>query len=153
MGCCDPSRPMAGREWRALGLVLSCMVCLQALAQDVRGDAPEAPAENDTTTLDTIRVTAPRMEMKDLYRSREPESTRPTVFDRAWREPLNLKKIGDEGGVVPLLVNYAARKVAEGARRIPGWKGPDQPAVARPPPLDDAQMSRAAQLQEAIPPE
>lgn len=77
--------------------------------------------------------------------------TAPTVFDKAWREPINLKKIGDEGGVVPILVRYASQQVTKAARRIPGWKGPDQPAEARAAPLDEGQMQRAMELQDTTP--
>jgi hypothetical protein len=97
--------------------------------------------------LAPVRVTAPRLRMEDVYRSKPPPRTAPTVFDKAWREPVNLRKIGDEGGVVPILVRYASRQVTRAARSLPGWKGPDQPARARPAPLDDAQMQRATELQ------
>lgn len=127
---------------RILATALLCMAALPASSQQ--------PAQrNDAPTLDTVRVTAPRLRMEDLYRSKPIQRTPPTVFDRAWREPVNLKKIGDEGGVVPILVRYASKQVTAAARKIPGWKGPDQPAIARPPPLDDTQMRRALRLQEA----
>ena len=96
--------------------------------------------------LAPVRVTARRPRMEDVYRSTPPPRNDATVFDRAWREPVNLKKIGDEGGVVPILVRHAARLATRAARSIPGWKGPDQPAQARNAPLDDAQMRRAAEL-------
>lgn len=95
--------------------------------------------------LAPVRVTARRLRMEDVYRSKPPPRTAPTVFDRAWREPVNLKTIGDEGGVVPILVRYASRLVTRAARSLPGWKGPDQPARARPAPLDDAHMQRATE--------
>lgn len=131
-------------------LALLCVAPLSVSAQDPVAEAP-APIQEDATTLETIRVTAPRLQISDIYVSKEIIFTESTVFDRAWREPVNLKKIGDEGGVVPLLVNYAAKKVAQGARKLPGWKGPDQAAVARPPPLDEAQMQRALRLREQMP--
>ena len=131
-------------------VALLCLAPLGAIAPSspAQDAAVEASARGDATTLDPVRVVAPRMD--DLYRSRPPERTPPTVFDRAWREPVNLKKIGDQGGVIPLLVNYAARKLAEGARKLPGWKGPDQPAIARPPPLDERQMDRALQFRQEL---
>lgn len=128
---------------RAAAAALLCLAALPALAQQPRGDAA-----GDATTLAPVRVTAPRPRIDDLYRSRPPERTAPTVFDRAWREPLNLKKIGDEGGVIPILVRYAQQQVTKGARKLPGWKPPVQAAIARPPPLDQAQLQRALRLQE-----
>ena len=87
--------------------------------------------------------------MKREDRAASLSRTAPTVFDRAWREPVNLKKIGDEGGVVPILVRHASRQVTRAARSLPGWRGPDQPARARAAPLDEAQLLRAAQAHEA----
>lgn len=153
--CADlsPRRKAAGTSDIPIPRLVA-LLCLAPLC----AIAPSSPAQDaaagtsargdDATTLEPVRVVAPRMD--DLYRSRPPERTPPTVFDRAWREPVNLKKIGDQGGVIPLLVNYAARKLAEGARKLPGWKGPDQPAIARPPPLDERQMDRAQQLQQEL---
>ncbi len=131
---------------RLLCMALLCAIAPSSPAQEATAIAPAR--NDDATTLDPVRVVAPRME--DLYRSRPPERTPPTVFDKAWREPVNLEKIGNQGGVIPLLVNFAARKVAEGARKLPGWKGPDQPAIARPPPLDADQADRALQLQQDL---
>lgn len=123
------------------------VLLLLAAAQPAAAQAPdEHPQE-----LAPVLVTAPRLRMDNIYVSKPPPRTTPTVFDRAWREPINLKKIGDEGGVVPILVRIAATQVTRAARSLPGWKGPDQPATARPAPLDDAHLRRAAALQDASP--
>jgi hypothetical protein len=119
-----------------------------AFVRDVAAASPPSQ-ESATTTLDTVRVVAPRPGEAGLYRSKAPERTPPTVFENAWREPINLQKIGDEGGVVPLLSRYAAKKLAQGARRIPGWKPPVQAAVARAAPLEAAQLDRALRMPEA----
>lgn len=120
---------------------------LAAAAQPAVGQVPAQDA--NVQDLAPVQVTAPRLRMDDIYRSKPPPRTAPTVFDRAWREPVNLKKIGDEGGVVPILVRHASRQVTRAARSLPGWKGPDQPARARAAPLDEAQLLRAVQAHEA----
>src|SRR5688500_7788116 len=97
--------------------------------------------------METIRVTAPRPELLVLDRFEDPCAPQPTIFDRVWHETRSLGQIGTDGGGVPLLGNHAAQSGTAGARRIPGWKRPIQAAVARPPPLDDAQVRRALQLQ------
>lgn len=129
---------------RALPIVL-WVAAFGAQSQDA-SDA--AVANEDATTLDPVRVTAPRLEAPRMH---DPAETGPTVFNRYWHEPFSLKRLGDEGGVVPLLSRYMARKMTQGARRLPGWKLPIQPAVARPPPLDDRQLERALLLQERPP--
>ena len=135
---------------RALLLALLSLVAPNAVAQDDVGEEP-APAGDDTTTLETILVTAPPPETVDLYKFRNPVDAQPTAFDRSWREKPSLEEIGKNGGVVPIIVGYAALKVRNGARRIPGWKMPEQPAIARPPPLTEAQAERASRLQEGSP--
>lgn len=132
-----PRRAVAHRLTAAM---LLCLAVQPATAQ-------QPVQDDDTTTLEAIRVTAPPQTMEDIYRSKPVERTAPTVFDKDWREPVNLKKIGDEGGVVPILVRFASKQITKGARKIPGWKPPVEAAVARPPPLDEAQVQRAMQLQ------
>ena len=140
---------------RLLACVLLCMFSAATLAQDADSDAaPEmappgmvAPA-SDATTLETLVVTAPPLEMDDLYRFRNPVEVDPSSFNRAWHEKQSLEEIGMNGGIVPILVGIAARQVQKGARKIPGWKMPEQPAIARPPPLDESQAARAARLYE-----
>jgi hypothetical protein len=138
-------RPGAGgRAPRGL-LVLSCAALLGAIAKPTPAqDAATGTLASgeDATTLDTIRVIAPAPRMEELYRSRPLERTPPTVFDRAWREPISLEEIGNRDGIIPVLLDYAARKLAGGTGA--GARG----AVARPPPLDEQQMERALRLQQ-----
>lgn len=132
---------------RALLAVLLSLIVANATAQDEVGEEP-APADDATTTLDTILVTAPPPETIDLYKFRNPVDAPSTVFDRSWHETPSLEQVGMNGGVVPIIAGYAALKIRNGARRIPGWKKPEQPAVARPPPLTQVQAERASRLQE-----
>lgn len=104
--------------------------------------------DTSATTLETLTVTPDPEEVVDLYRFRNPVEVEPTAFERRWREPPSLEQLGKNGGIVPVLVGLAAQQVQKGARRIPGWKEPEQPAVARPPPLDEAQAARALRLRE-----
>jgi hypothetical protein len=121
-----------------------------AVAQEADNEET-APVDDNTTTLETILVTAPPLETVDLYKFRNPVDAQPTVFGRGWREKPSLEEVGMNGGVVPIIAGYAALKVRDGARRIPGWKNPEQPAMARPPPLTEAQIERASRLQEGTP--
>ena len=138
------------RNVRVLLFALLSALVPTAAAQD-DGSGEPVPVDDGTTTLDTIRVTAPPPETVDLYKLRNPVDVPPTVFDRDWHETPSLEQIGKNGGVVPIIVGYAALKVRNGARRIPGWKMPEQPAVARPSPLTEAQAERASRLQEGSP--
>ena len=140
---------------RRLACVLLCAFPTAVLAQEA--DLPSATDDDfqdaavpapDATTLDTITVTAPPPETLDLYRFRNPVEVESSSFERNWHEKQSLEEIGMNGGILPILVGMAARQVQKGARKSPGWKHPEQPAIARPPPLDEAQAARAASLHE-----
>ncbi len=122
------------------------LVCsLAGNAQAFARDADPPTADASVTELDAVEVTAERPADADPFGFREPPP--PTVFDRAWREPFDLEDIGMQGGLVMLGVNYALGKAAQGVTKLPGWRDQVRPATARPPPLDDAQVRRAAALQ------
>lgn len=132
---------------RILFLGLLCTILPEAMAQDSNQASP-VPKRDDATTLDTIRVTAPRPEILDLDRFKNPIDPNPSRFDRDYREPPSLEDISLNGGLIPLLVGYLVQKIPAGASRIPGWKDHEQPAIARPPPLTEEQMQRAVRLQD-----
>ena len=132
------------RVCKVLTTLAFMSLCFGVHAQDTQV-SQEGIAKADVTELESVRVIGRRQQ--SLYRSKPVERTPPTVFERDWREPINLQKIGMEGGLVPLLVRYASQQATKAARAIPGWKTPVQPAIARPPPLDETQMRRAAELQ------
>lgn len=117
------------------------LVAAPAMAQEAT--TPPDPA---ATTLDTLIVRPDPEEVVDLYRFENPIDVEPTVFGRRWKEPTSLEQLGKNGGIVPVLVGLAAQQVQKGARKIPGWKEPEQPAIARPPPLDEEQAARAVRL-------
>ena len=85
----------------------------------------------------------------------DPFAFRPTfdpdanMFQRHWNEAPSVEDVSLSGGYLLLGINYGLWKAAEAVTRLPGWQHQIQPAVARPPPLDDAQVERAARLREA----
>ncbi|WP_394695393.1 hypothetical protein [Pseudoxanthomonas japonensis] len=121
------------------------LLAAPAMAQDAATPAGDPQA----TTLETMVVRPEPEEVVDLYRFRNPVEVESGALGRSWKEPTSLEQLGKNGGIVPVLVGLAARQVQKGARKIPGWKEPEQPAVARPPPLDDAQAARALRLYES----
>ncbi|KAF1723906.1 hypothetical protein [Pseudoxanthomonas japonensis] len=126
------------------------MATLWLLAAPAMAQDAATPAEDpQATTLETMVVRPEPEEVVDLYRFRNPVEVESGALGRSWKEPTSLEQLGKNGGIVPVLVGLAARQVQKGARKIPGWKEPEQPAVARPPPLDDAQAARALRLYES----
>ncbi|KAF1711185.1 hypothetical protein CSC70_04505 [Pseudoxanthomonas kalamensis DSM 18571] len=147
-------RSRKSRRLTAVLVLLAAPTC--AAGQDAATETAKEPpsevvdADDGATELEAIRVTAPRLgtEVIDPYRFRNPVQVQGTRFGRDWHETPSLEEIGKQGGIVPLAVNYLAGKVNQGMKHVPGWKQQIQSAVARPPPLDEAQMRRAASICE-----
>ena len=108
---------------------------------------PEAPPP--ATELDTIRVIEKRPEWVDPFAFRPSFDPHDNIFHRRWNEPPSVEDVSLNGGYILLGINYGLLKVAEAVMGLPGWQNQIQPAVARPPPLDEAQAERAARLREA----
>jgi len=134
----------------AFAALLLCALSPAARSQDAGQDTRNND-ETVVTELDEVRVTAPRLEAFDPYRFRNPIEVESSTFARSWHETPSLEEIGKNGGVIPLLVGYLAQQAARGANKLPGWKAQIQPAIARPPPLDEAQMARAVRLAQDAP--
>jgi hypothetical protein len=75
----------------------------------------------------------------------------PTTFDRSWHEPKSLEQIGLDGGVLPLIADYAAMKIRDRLRKTRGWQKPPQAVIARPSPLNGAKAERAVRIREGAP--
>lgn len=96
--------------------------------------------------LPAVRVIGRR---EDPFAFRNPVQAEGTVFERAWDEPPSLEEIGMRGGLVQMAIAKGLEMAAEGVRRLPGWQHQIVDATARPPPLDEAQLARAARLRDA----
>ena len=134
---------------RRLLLALLCALPMAASAQDA-GDAGEtrdvAASGAQTTELEAVRVVG-RRPPADPFAFRNPVEVEGTVFSRAWNEPPSLEEVGLRGGYVQLGINKGLELAGKGIRKLPGWKLQIRDAQARPPPLDEAQIARAARLQ------
>ena len=134
---------------RALLLATLCAAPLASPAQDAAaGAAGDDPPGAQLTEMDAVRVIG-RRPPADPFAFRNPVEVEDTVFSRAWDEPPSLEEIGMRGGYVQLAIDKGLELTAKGIRRLPGWKNPIGHAVARPPPLDEAQQARAARLHDA----
>ena len=101
--------------------------------------------DSEPTTLEPVVVRAPRHDLfkADPFAFHNPIDYQPTRFDQYWQET-SPEQFALSGGVVPWL----NRKIAEGVSTMAhkaGWKQQVQPAVARPSPLTEEQLERAAQ--------
>ena len=131
---------------RAFAIVLLAVLACSRPASAQAADAP--PAQDDrpqdgAETLDTLHVTAQR-----------PPTAQQQLrghLRRNWHSPRSAEQFGLDGGVPAWLGQQIVRGATAAARSLPGWKREVQPAIARPPPLDDEQMDRSQALQRASP--
>jgi len=124
---------------------------VQARAQQTDpAPAAASPPQQDIQTLDEVRALPPDEEQPlDLYRFKNPVSAQPNRFDKDWRPPPSVEQVSQGGGYLALGIYYVAGKAAKGLHTLTGAPDQVQPAVARPPPLSDAQIRRAAALCDA----
>lgn len=104
------------------------------------GDGAQAAVE-----LPAVRVIGRR---EDPFAFRNPVEAEGTVFERGWDEPPSLEEIGLRGGLVQMAIAKGLEMAAKGVRKLPGWQNQIVDATARPPPLDEAQLARAARLRD-----
>ncbi|MFT4257044.1 MAG: hypothetical protein QM599_08830 [Pseudoxanthomonas sp.] len=134
---------------RDVGIALLLALVAPIRAQEAGIAAPPAETTNDATTLETIRVTAPRPETLDLYKFGNPIKIEGSRFDHDMYEPPTVEEVSLQGGYILLGINYGLMKLAQQAKKLPGFKDQIQSATARPPPLDEGQMDRAMRAWEA----
>jgi hypothetical protein len=125
--------------------MLAALACSRPVsAQTAQTQTPrEDPPKEAVETLDALHVTAQR-----------PPTAQQRLhghLQRSWHPPRSAEQFGLDGGVPAWLGQQLLRGMTATARTLPGWKRQTQPAIARPPPLDDEQMDRS-QAWEAVPP-
>lgn len=129
-------------------LLAACLLPAPAtLAQDAAPAPPAPPASAaDATDLEPVRVIGRR---PDPFGFRNPVEAEGTVFSRDWDEPPSIEEIGLRGGILQIGINKGLELAAKGIRSLPYWQDQVIGAQARPPPLDEAQLARAARLRGA----
>jgi len=125
--------------------LLVVLACSQPAPAQTPGTSPpqDDRPQDDAATLDTLHVTAQRPPTaQQQFREH---------LQRNWHPPRSAEQFGLDGGVPAWLGQQMVRGMTAAARTLPGWKREVQPAIARPPPLDDEQMDRSQALQPAPP--
>ncbi|MFT4248673.1 MAG: hypothetical protein QM581_11720 [Pseudomonas sp.] len=111
--------------------------------------APSAylPASEQIPTLGEVRAVAPDEEPPvDLYRFRNPVRVEPNRFERAYQPPPSVKQVSEGGGYLMWGLYQGVAAIARGLHTLTGAPDPIQPAIARPSPLTEAQLERAASI-------
>jgi hypothetical protein len=127
------------------GLVLAIGHVQVQVAEPVPPSAQQT--YDNVPTLGEVRAIAPDEEAPvDLYRFKNPVTVEPNRFDRDYRPPPSVKQVSEGGGYLMMGLYYGVAMAAKGIHRLTG--GPDQiqSTIARPPPLTEAQLQRAASM-------
>jgi hypothetical protein len=128
------------------GLALLSGLAFGAIAGEPPTDTPD-DATDQTRQLERVRVVAPKFE--DPFAFDNPVDIQGSAFDKYYRAPPTPEEISLGGGYILYGINQGLKKALQQVTRLPGWKHQVRDATARPPPLDDEQMSRAMRLREA----
>ena len=110
-------------------------------AQHVNGPAPGA----DIPTLERVQAVRDEEEVLDLYRFRNPVSVQRSALYRAYRPAISPEEMAlVQGGYINYGINLGLYKSWQGIKKVTGMRAETQPAIARPPPLAQDQVRRAA---------
>ena len=109
--------------------------------------ASEPPLEANIPTLDHVQALPPEEEELDLYLLRNPVTVEPNVFEKAYDPGISPEEMAlEHGGYINYGINLGLYKSWQGIKKVTGMRPDIQPGIARPPPLTDAQMRRAAKF-------
>lgn len=112
-----------------------------AFASDVPAPASDVP------TLERVKAQPPEEEVLDLYRPIGRSVVEPNRFDRFYNPGPSPEEVAlERGGYINYGINLGLEKSWRTIKKVTGMREDFQPATARPPPLSDEQMRRAASM-------
>ena len=127
---------------------LACLMLVFAGHVHAQPVSDPQPAAN-IPTLDHVQALPPEEERLDLYRLRNPIAVEPNVFDKVYDPGITPEEMAlEHGGYINYGINLGLYKSWQGIKKVTGMRPDIQPGIARPPPLTDAQMRRAAKFCE-----
>jgi len=131
--------------------LLPAMLVALAWALPARAQQPPQPPSEGAPAPEPVELAPVEVigHRPDPFAFRNPVEAETTVFERSWDEPPSLEEIGMRGGLVQMGINKGLELAAKAVRRLPGWQNQIVDARARPPPLDEGQLARAARLRES----
>jgi hypothetical protein len=117
-----------------------------ASAQQVEQPALDTSVSASVPTLDHVQALRPDEEVLDLYTFDNPISVDPNRFDKAYDPGISPEQMALDpryGGYVIYGINQGLLQTWKGIKKVTGMRPYEQSAMARPPPLSEAQMQRA----------
>ena len=131
----------------ACAVVFSTAIAANAQSSGDTGAGPDS-GQASIPTLEEVRALPPELDVVDLYR-RNPIQLAPNMFDRSWSPPPTVEEVSLQGGYIYLAINYGLYQAGQGLKHLTGARDHVQHAFARPAPLTEAQLRRAAAHYEA----
>jgi hypothetical protein len=126
---------------------LGCMLLVLASGLHAQDKGDPMPATDQVPTLERVEALPPEEDSLDLYRFENPIAVDPNRFEKVYKPEPSPEEIAMEhGGYINYGINLALQKSWQGIKKVTGMRAQSQPAIARPPPLDDEQLRRAAKL-------
>lgn len=134
-------------------IVASFLFALSAQAQQAAPSPATPPAASvEPTTLDTVQALRPDEEVLDLDAFQNPITVEPNRFNRAYDTGISPEQMALDpryNGYINYGINQGLRHTWNGIKKVTGMRPYETPAIARPPPLDEEQMQRAARASDA----
>ena len=130
------------------GVALFALACCLLLAISGPLGAQESPESTTRVpTLESVQALPPEEEAVDLYRFENPVTVEPNTFDRFYDPGITPEEMAlQHGGYINYGINLGLYKSWEGIKKVTGMRPDIQHAAARPPPLSEAQLLRAAKF-------
>ncbi|WDS34966.1 hypothetical protein [Pseudoxanthomonas sp.] len=118
-----------------------------ASAQQAGDPSQPVPALPVVRTLEEVRALPPdEEEVLDLYRFENPITVDSNRFDKAYDAGISPEEMAlHHGGYINYGINRGLYETWKGFKQLTGMRPYEQPAIARPPPLTEDQMRRAAE--------
>lgn len=98
-------------------------------------------------TLERVQALLPDEEILDLHRFENPVTVEPNAFDKVYDPGITPEEMAlQHGGYINYGLNLGLYKSWQGIKKVTGMRAETQSAIARPPPLSEAQMRRAVAI-------
>lgn len=125
---------------------LGCVLLALASGLHTQDNDDPTPA-TDVPTLERVEALPPEEDILALYGFDNPITVDSNRFDKVYKPGPSPEEIAMErGGYINYGINLGLQKSWQGIKKVTGMRAQSQPATARPPPLDDEQLQRAAKL-------
>ena len=134
------------------GVLLLASACclLLAFCGPLCAQESSEPTTAHVPTLEQVQALPPEEEALDLYRFENPVTVEPNTFERFYDPGITPEEMAlQHGGYINYGINLGLYKSWQGIKKVTGMRPDIQHAAARPPPLSEAQLLRAAKFCDA----